>query len=254
MTTGEIGIVKKEIIFTGDVLSSQRRAMAFHDEPSPSIPVKALLSASILAGILVSSSLTSDFSELLTHLFKHEKVGKNIYRQIIFFSCGLIYFFRFTMCMFIFLKRKISWFEGGLVSFLFFMMFYLFGVSAGSHAEPIGLYDIVGIFLFLAGSYINTLADYQRFAWKRKIENKGRLYTKGLFEYSMHINYFGDSISYVGLALITLESVCLFVSIGIIMNFIVIQIPMLDKHLSRKYGDEFEEYAKQTKKLIPFVY
>jgi steroid 5-alpha reductase family enzyme len=72
-----------------------------------------------------------------------------------------------------------------------------FGGFAGSHSEPIGLIDIVGIFLFLAGSYINTLEDYQRFAWKREIENKGRLYTKGLFKYSMHINYFGDSVSYV---------------------------------------------------------
>jgi protein-S-isoprenylcysteine O-methyltransferase Ste14 len=44
------------------------------------------------------------------------------------------------------------------------------------------------------------------------------------------------------------------VSIGIIVNIIVLQIPMLDKHLGRKYGNEFEEYAKQTKKFIPFVY
>lgn len=134
------------------------------------------------------------------------------------------------------------------------MMFYLFGVSAGRHPEPIGLLDIVGIILFLAGSYINTLADYQRFAWKRKIENKGRLCTRGLFKYSMHINYFGDSVSYVGLALITLELVCLLVSIGIIVNFIVLQIPLLDKHLSKKYENEFGEYAKQTKKFIPFIY
>ncbi len=83
--------------------------MAFQDEPSPSIPVKALLSASILAGILVSLALTSGYSELLIHLFKYEKVEGNIYRQIIMLSCGLIYFFRFTICMFIFLKRKISW-------------------------------------------------------------------------------------------------------------------------------------------------
>ena len=156
--------------------------------------------------------------------------------------------------MFIFLKRKISWFEGSLVSFLFFMMFYFFGISAGSQSQPIGLIDIVGVFLFLAGSYINTVADYQRFAWKRNIENKGRLYTKGLFEYSVHINYFGDSLSYVGLALITLEPVCLFVSIGIIVNFLVLQIPMLDAHLRNNYGKEFEKYTKQTKRFIPYVY
>ncbi len=70
----------------------------------------------------------------------------------------------------------------------------------------------------------------------------------------MHINYFGDAITYIGLALITLEMVCLFILICIIVNFIVIQIPMLDKHLSKKYGNEFTEYSKVTKKFIPFVY
>ncbi len=208
--------------------------MAFQDEHSPSIPAKVLLSASILAGTLVSAALTTGYGDFLIHLLKYEKAEGNIYRQIIILSCCLIYFIRFTLCMFIFLKRRIGWFEAGLVSVLFFMMFYLFGVSAGGHTEPIGLIDIVGIFLFLAGSYINTLADYQRFAWKRKIENKGRLYTKGLFQYAMHINYFGDSVAYVGLALITLQWVCLFVSIGIIVNFMVLQIPMLDRQLRKK--------------------
>ena len=228
--------------------------MAFKDEHSPSIPVKVLLSASILAGIVVSAILTSGYSEFLAGLFKYEKAGGNVYRQIIFTSCALIYLLRFTLCMFVFLKRKIGWFEGGITSFLFFMMFYLFGTSAGSHSEPIGLFDISGVLLFLAGSYINTLSDYQRFAWKEDVENKGRLYTKGLFRYSMHINYFGDGVSYIGLAMITLDLIPLLVAIGIIVNFIVLQIPMLDKHLSRKYGDEFEEYANQTKKLVPFVY
>ncbi len=228
--------------------------MAFQDEHSPSILPKALLSASILAGPLVSTALTSGYADWLVHLFKYEQVGGNIFRQIIILSCCLIYFIRFTICMFVFIKRNISWFEGALVSFLFFMMFYLFGISAGSHAEQIGAIDFFGVFLFLVGSYINTLADYQRYAWKRKIENKGRLYTKGLFKYSMHINYFGDSISYIGLALVTLELVCLLVSIGIIVNFVVPQIPLLDKHLRKKYEYEFTEYAKQTKRFIPLVY
>ncbi|MCP3952609.1 MAG: DUF1295 domain-containing protein [Desulfobacterales bacterium] len=228
--------------------------MAFKDEHSPSIPAKVLLSASILAGVLVSAALTSGYSEWLILLFKYEKSVGNSTRQLIILSCGLIYFARFAVCMFIFVKRNISWFEGGLVAFLFFMMFYLFGISAGRHPEPLGFIDMVGIFLFLIGSYINTAADYQRFAWKKKIENQGRLFTGGLFKYARHINYFGDGVMYVGLAFITLEWVCLFVSIGIIVNFIVLQIPMLDKYLSERYGAEFREYAKKTKKLIPFVY
>jgi protein-S-isoprenylcysteine O-methyltransferase Ste14 len=228
--------------------------MAFQDKHSPSIPAKLLLSLSILAGIITATVLTSGYSDWLTDFLSFEKVEGNIYRQIIMLVCCLIYFVRFTIGMFVFMQRKISWFEGGLVSVLFFMMFYIFVVSPGSHPESIGLIDIVGIFMFLVGSYINTMADYQRFAWKRKSENKGRLYTLGLFKYSMHINYFGDAITYIGLALITLEMLCLFISIGIIVNFIVIQIPMLDKHLSKKYGNDFTEYSRVTKKFIPFVY
>jgi len=228
--------------------------MAFQDKHSPSLSTKVLLSTGILAGTFVSALLTSGYADWLIDILNYEKVEGNVYRKIIILSCCLIYFIRFTIGMFVFVQRKIGWFEGGLVSVLFFMMFYLFGVSAGSHPESIRLIDVVGIFLFLVGSYINTLADYQRFAWKRKIENKGRLYTGGLFKYSMHINYFGDAITYIGLALITLEWVCLFVSMGIIVNFIVLQIPMLDKHLSKRYGNEFTEYAKHTKKFIPLIY
>lgn len=228
--------------------------MAFQDENSPSIPAKVLLSISILAGTITATVLTSGYSDWLIDFLNFEKVEGNIYRQIIILICCLIYFIRFVIGMFVFMWRKISWFEGSLVSVLFFMMFYHFGVSAGSHPEPIGLIDITGIFLFLFGSYVNIIADYQRFAWKRKIENKGRLYTLGFFKYSMHINYFGDAIAYIGLALITLEMVCLFISIGIIVNFIAIQIPMLDKHLSKKYRNEFTEYSRVTKKFIPFIY
>lgn len=231
-----------------------RLNMAFQDEHAPSIPAKVLLSASILAGILTSAALTSGHADGLADLLKYEQIAGNRGRQVVLFSCCLLYFVRFTIGMFVFLQRKIGWIEGGLVSFLFFMLFYLLGVSGGSHPEPVGLIDIVGMILFLAGSYINTLADYQRFVWKRTSENRGRLFTRGLFRYSMHINYFGDSITYIGLALITLELVCVFVAVGIAVNFVVLQIPMLDRHLSSKYGTEFADYAKRTKKFIPFVY
>ncbi|MCP4703171.1 MAG: DUF1295 domain-containing protein [candidate division Zixibacteria bacterium] len=212
------------------------------------------MSTGILLGTLIPLLLMTEFGDFLVQLFKLKRIEGDIYRQILIVSCSLIYLVRFALCMFVFMKRKIGWFEGVLVSFLFFMMFYLFNTSAGNHSEPIGLIDIVGVLLYIAGSYINSLADYQRYVWKRNTENKGRLYTKGLFRYSIHINYFGDSVLYIGLAMITLEYVCLFVSIIIILNYIFLQIPMLDKHLAMNYADDFGEYAKKTKKFIPFVY
>jgi protein-S-isoprenylcysteine O-methyltransferase Ste14 len=228
--------------------------MIFLNEHSPSIPAKVFMSMGVLAGTLTATALTTGYPDWFMNVLNFEKVEGNIYRQIVMFLCCLIYFIRFTIGLFVFIQRKISWFEGGLVTVLFFMMFYFFGISAGSHPDSIGIIDIFGISLFLFGSCINTLADYQRFSWKRKTENKGRLYTSGLFKYSMHINYFGDAAAYFGLALITYNIVCLCISMGMVLYFIAFEIPRLDEHLSKKYKHEFTEYSKTTKKFVPFIY
>lgn len=228
--------------------------MIFLDEHSPSIPAKILMSSGVLAGTIIASALTTGYSDWLISAFNFERVEGNIYRQTAMFICCFIYFIRFSIGSFVFIQRKISWFEGGLVSVLFFMMFYYFGISAGSDSRTIGIPDIFGVVLFLIGSWINILADYQRFAWKKYKENQGRLYTSGLFKYAMHINYFGDSVAYFGLALITYNMGCLSISMGMVVYFILFEIPRLDNHLSKKYKREFAEYSIHTKKFIPFVY
>jgi len=228
--------------------------MIFLNEHSPSIPAKVLMSIGVLAGTLTATVLTTGYSDWLMSVLNFEKVEGDICRQIVMFICCFVYFLRFSIGLFVFMQRKISWFEGGLVTVLFFLMFYTFGISAGSHPDPIGPIDIAGIAMFLIGSYINILADYQRFSWKRQNENKGRLYTSGLFKYSMHINYFGDAIAYFGLALITYNIFCLCISMGMVVYFIAFEIPRLDEHLNKKYGNEFAEYSQVTKKFVPFVY
>lgn len=228
--------------------------MIFLDEYSPSIPAKVLMSAGVLAGTLTATALTTGYSDWLMNVLDFEKVEGDIYRQAAMFTCCFIYYIRFSVGLFVFMQRRISWFEGGLVTVLFYMMFYFFGISAGSNPDSIGTFDLFGISLFLFGSCINTLADYQRFFWKKNAENKGRLYTLGLFKYSMHINYFGDAISYCGLALITYNITCLSISMGMIVYFIAFEIPRLDEHLCKKYKNEFAEYSKDTKKFVPFIY
>ncbi len=228
--------------------------MFFLDEHSPSIPAKVLMSMGVLAGTLTATALTTGYSDWFMNVLNFEKVVGNTYRQMVMFICCLIYFIRFTIALFVFIQRKINWFEGGFVTVMFFIMFNFFGISAGSHPGPFEIIDIIGISLFLFGSCINTLADYQRFSWKRKAENKGRLYTSGLFEYSMHVNYFGDAVAYFGLALITYNIFCLFISLGIFVYFITFEIPRLDEHLGQKYGNEFAQYSQVTKKFIPFIY
>ncbi len=63
-----------------------------------------------------------------------------------------------------------------------------FILLGGWQSYPISLFDVMGILLFIIGSYLNTYSKIQRKRFKDSPNNKGRLYTQGLFQYARHIN------------------------------------------------------------------
>ncbi len=182
------------------------------------------------------------------------KINGDFTRRVILMVCLIIYFFRLLITVFVLLKRKIVWVETIIILILMSFSLFLFAKVGGSNLLPVGIIEIAGIILFLAGSYLNTASEYKRYAWKRKVENKGHLYTEGLFKYSMHINYFGDIVLFTGLALIAQSIRLLIIPLTMALNFVFFIIPGLDKYLAKKYGEEFKEYAPRTKKFIPLVY
>ena len=60
--------------------------------------------------------------------------------------------------------------------------------------KPLGLAELVGVALFLGGTYLNLASEGERWAWKLDAANKGRLYTAGLWQFSRHINYWGEVV------------------------------------------------------------
>ena len=226
--------------------------MIFLDEHSKSPIEKILMLLGVLLGSVIGALTVGDYSGSFL-VVSIENIQGNYYRQVTMFACCMLYSLRFAIALFVFIQRKISWFETIVVTFLFFMMFYYFSFSAARTSQPFGIIDVLGVIIFLLGSYINFTADYQRFVWKKDTKNKGKLYTEGLFKYSMHMNYFGDAVAYLGLALITQNIGCIGIAVGMFVYFITYEIPRLDSHLSKKYT-EFEDYSKNTKKFIPFIY
>ena len=81
--------------------------MIFLSEHSPSIQAKVLMSTGVLAGTLTAMALTTGYSDWLVNILEFEKVAGNTYRQIVMLICCLIYFFRFTIALFVFIQRKI---------------------------------------------------------------------------------------------------------------------------------------------------
>ena len=166
----------------------------------------------------------------------------------------LIIFFRMGFTMLFLLKRKIPTEEAFSVPFAFALYYIGFSLFIITADEPVGAFDLPAVLFFVLGSWMNSYSEIQRNRWKKRHENKGKLYTEGLFRYSMHINYFGDVLWVLGFALLCRNGYALIIPLFLLSFFIFYNIPKLDAYLADKYGQSFKKYREQTKKLIPFVY
>jgi steroid 5-alpha reductase family enzyme len=125
------------------------------------------------------------------------------FRRVLIALCLIIYFLRLQVTVWAFQKRQWVWPETIIISIVVPLALYAFAHVGGNNLQPFGVIETVGGLLYFLGSYSNTSSEYRRHVWKFKKENKGRLYTDGLFRYSMHINYFGDVVLFTGFAMIT---------------------------------------------------
>ncbi len=188
-----------------------------------------------------------------TTLFAGDASGSSD-RQAVLLVCVALFVARAVLTFFAFMKRKIPWWEaawgGGAIGLVLF--FFLRG---GLRApQSIGLLDILGILLYISGSYLGTASEYARHLWKTRPENRGQLYTEGLFRYCRHVNYFGDLLLFAGLGILTQQVWAIVVPLVMMLNFVFIIIPAHDAYLTEHYGEEFLDYARRTSKLIPFIY
>jgi steroid 5-alpha reductase family enzyme len=213
--------------------------MFFLKEQNKSIPQK------IFIIICLCSSV---FLALFTNRYPLEL------RQITIFFCLAIYILRIILMFVLFLKRRILWPEAFEIAFFMSIVLFILTYTGKINLTSLTTTDITGIFIYVSGSFINTYSEYSRYKWKKNPKNKGHIYKYGLFKYAMHINYFGDVILFTGLSILTGTYWTLIIPVGMLLNFIYFIIPSLDNYLSQKYGKEFKEYSKNTKKLIPYIY
>jgi steroid 5-alpha reductase family enzyme len=228
--------------------------MIFIDQYDSSFWNKSVLSSCILITIFATLWLMfADYVTSNTWLKQYQPAG-DIVRRILIASFLIIYFVRLQVTVWIFQKRKWTWLETIAITVLMSFVLYAFAKVGGNNKQVVGVVEVIGILLYLSGSYINTHSEYSRHVWKSKNENRGRLYTKGLFSLSMHINYFGDIVLFTGLAMVTHSLSMMVIPLIMAVNFVFNIIPSLDRYLEKKYKDEFRDYSKKTKKFIPLLY
>jgi protein-S-isoprenylcysteine O-methyltransferase Ste14 len=179
-------------------------------------------------------------------------------RSYILLACALLYWVRHFITLFYLLARKVEWSEVfGLLGFFALIEIGLLLTGGGAFREysvKLNWLDIIAIILLIFGSYLNSFSEIQRKLWKNDPKNNGLCYTKGLFKYSMHINYFGDTVMFTGWCLFTNSLWSLVLPLMMAGMFIFYHIPGIDSYLSSRYGNDFKDYSKKTKKFIPFIY
>jgi protein-S-isoprenylcysteine O-methyltransferase Ste14 len=216
--------------------------MAFKDGNSPSLGSKLALVFLTFVGLVLG--IRQIIVSPDTYVFHNWSL----------IGCVIIFWARLTWSLFAYIKRKVSWFEGIAVGIGYGGMVYGFSSWGIQVDSPVLWLNIFGIILFALGSFINSYSDYQRDVWKQQPENKGRIYTEGLFNYAMHINYSADSLMFIGFAVVTQNVLSFIPPLVIILNLIFLQVPKMHEHLENKYGNEFLEYKRSTKRFIPFIY
>ena len=174
--------------------------MDMYGKKSPSWPQKLVI-VTIELLLLAASSLVL-FGPLLSGVRAFGD-APSFPRNMTLFAFNLVVFMRFLGTLFVFVERRIPWEEAFSIPFAFALYLLGFPLLARPVSLGFGMPEVLGIGLFLLGSYINTYSEHQSRRVMRRPENKGKLFTGGLFAVSIHPNYFGDLLWVSGYACVT---------------------------------------------------
>ncbi len=111
---------------------------------------------------------------------------------------------------------------------------------------------IFWISIALSGLLIETIADRQ-LAWFISVKKPWQIFMGWLYRYSRHPNYFGESMFWLGISIISLP-VSLFGIIGwITITFLLLFVSGVPLQEARYIGRvDWEEYKKRTSVFVPW--
>lgn len=116
--------------------------------------------------------------------------------------------------------------------------------------------DVAGSILWLIGFSFESIADIQLFLFKSKPENKGKVMNTGLWYYSRHPNYFGESLVWFGIWIIGLNLVggWIFIFSPILITFLLVRVSGA-KIIESNHKDDpdYQHYIKTTSGFVPWV-
>jgi len=104
----------------------------------------------------------------------------------------------------------------------------------------------------LSGLVFETIADRQ-LAEFIKIKKPGEIFTAGLYSYSRHPNYFGESMFWLGISLISIQYSYIGLISWIVITILLLFISGVPLQEGRYAGrSNWEEYKSRTSVFVPW--
>jgi len=116
--------------------------------------------------------------------------------------------------------------------------------------------DAVGSFVWAAGFLFEAVGDWQLQQFRSDPGSKGKVMDRGLWAYTRHPNYFGESLIWWGLFLITLTDIAhLWTVISpLVITFLLLRVSgvvMLERDIGKR-RPEYQDYIRRTSAFIPW--
>jgi len=138
----------------------------------------------------------------------------------------------------------------GLLIFIISLVFYWI---CNSNQTSLNFFDCAAIFVVIFGVIGESVADLELYRFKSS--HKGEVCNIGLWNYSRHPNYFFDWLTWVGFALLAIQSNMGFLGIiaPLVMYFIFTQMtgPLTERGSVQSRGQKYIDYQKQTSMFFP---
>ena len=218
-------------------------------------------------GLLFSLSLSAIFLFTDFDIFRNERENYQIANRLLFFLALSTFQLRFFYLINFVKKNSTThqvvsrlrnpFLKDALAGiFLYFILPLVLTFLNIYFNQSLNFWYYALFLLYLFGTSVTLISEYQRRKWKADNKMKDKLYTEGLFKYSRYINYFGETITQPSLWFLAtgiwwISSIALLYQL---YDFLFVHIPKQEKYLLKKYGEDFKEISINIKKLIPFIY
>ncbi|MGQ3676420.1 DUF1295 domain-containing protein [Xanthobacter sp. TB0139] len=135
--------------------------------------------------------------------------------------------------------------------FVFGWLYPLPFFSAMNRAGPFDLWDGATLVLYGLGTFFHFGADYQKWAFRQRPENKGQLLRRGLWGLSRHPNYFGDFLIYLSFACASVWPWGLVAPLVNLAQYFADAMPKNEKMSATHYGAAWQDYCRQVPQFLP---